>query len=459
MTGQQVYQAQQDLSKMEEGTEFYAAQAKLVAKAQAEVGGPVYRIPAANISYLKEQIEKKVNKRAAKLSLPPVEIVELEQEIIESERINHETGEKYIQKSIWQYFAINGETPKIAGYNFIATLQHEEHGNIIRSIPVLRKDGEEVELPDLTSFRHADPECEQCGLRRHRKDTYLVWNQDEGSIMQVGSNCLGDFLGAADPQRYASYAEYLRDFFIGLEDDGEERYYGESIEAAFGMEEFLASTARMIRANGWTPASKAWDGQPTSAEAWYNLENYGKKDRQGHRLWIDIEDQDNKLADEVLAWVRDENMGKTDDEMNDYEWNLVTAMRSEGVTFRTKGIVASAVSAFSRAKERELRLAKQRETAANSNHVGTVGERENFTLTLVKTIWVENRYASRYDDDQTKPLYIFNDAEGNEVKWFASSDQNFEQGETYTLKATVKAHDDNDRFGKSTLITRAKVVE
>lgn len=465
MTGQLVYQAQKDLAQMEDDSQFFYAQTKLVAKAQAEVGGPVYRIPAANVDHLKHEIEVKVNKRADKLQLPRVEIIELEQEIIESKKrvqIDAFRTEEQTVKSIWQYVAINGETPKIDGYNFIATLQHEEAGNIIRQIPVLRKDGEEITLPNLTSFRHVDAECEQCGLRRHRKDTYLVWKQEDDTIMQVGSNCLGDFLGAADPQRYASYAEYLRDFLYGLsdyEDEDGEHYYGPRVEKAFEMVEFLSSTARMIRANGWLPASKCYGGEtPTSAQAWWNLVDYGKTDsKTGKPIFIEIEEQDVKLAQETVEWVL-AGMDKAEDEMNDYEWNLYTALRAKGVTDRTKGIVASAVRAFDRARENKLRFEKQQEKNAVKGWVGTVGEREDFDLKLIKTIWVDNQYASRYDDDQTKPLYIFEDESGNEVKWFASRDQNFQEGETYTLKATVKAHDEHNKFGKSTMITRAKVV-
>lgn len=460
MTGQQVYQAQQDLARMEEDSPFRYAQASLVAKAQAEIGGPVYRIPLANVDHLKHEIEIKVNKRAAKLQLPPVQVIELEQEIIESPDYERRQadGSPGVKKHTWQYIAIKGETPKVAGYSFIATLQHEEAGNIIRQIPVLRLDGEPVELPNLISYRHVDPECEQCGLRRHRKDTYLVWNQEDDSIMQVGSNCLGDFLGAADPQRYASYAEYLRDFLVGLGDnpDAEEGYYGPRLEREFEMVEYLSSVARMIRANGWVPTS-SYDGNPTKAQAWENLVNYGKKDR-GVPLWIDIEEQDVKLAEETLDWLLTDLAERND--LNDYEWNLVTAAKAKGVTYRTTGIIASAVRAYDRERENKLRREKQAAKNAVKGHVGQIGERSEHNVTLMKTVPIEDRYADRYADDQTKPLYIFEDEAGNEIKWFSSRwlDGIFKNGESYKISVKVKSHEDNAKFGKSTQVTHVKVV-
>lgn len=455
-TGLDVYTAQERL-RIAEGTEDKARIAfhlDLVARLQAKVGGPVYRIPAANLDHLKNEIEKKVNKRAAKLQLPVVEIIELEQEIIENTRRN-EQGENVIVKKIWQYVAIKGETPRIAGYEFIATLQHEEHGNIVRQIPVLRKNGEEVTLPALNDYRNVDPQCDHCGLARHRKDTYLVWNSDSGEIQQVGSNCLGDFLGSADPQRYASYAEYLRDFLYSLgSDEGEG--YGPSVEMAFEMREFLASTARMIRADGWHAASTS--DHPTSTSAWQNLQDYGKNDKSGHPLWIDIAEQDYKLADETLEWVI--NDLEPSGEKNDYEHNLCVALTSVGVTYRTKGIVASAVRAYDRVRENKLRYEKQQEKNAVKGWVGTVGnERQEFEVTLMKTIPLENRYADRYDDDQTKPLYSFEDAEGNEINWFSSKwIDSLQNGDTYTISAKVKSHEDDAKYGKSTKVTHVKVV-
>jgi hypothetical protein len=451
MTGQMVYQAQRDLANMIEDTDFRVHQVALVAKAQAEIGGPVYRIPAANVEFLKSEIENKVNKRAAKLQLPPVEIIELEQEIIEREVFDNDLGRKVTKKNTWQYVAIKGETPKIAGYNFIATLQHEEAGNIIRQIPVLRKDGEEIQLPDLSKFRHVDPQCDHCGLTRNRKDTYLVWNQDSGTIEQVGSNCLGDFLGAADPQRYASYAEYLRDFLIGLSDE-EGEYYGPRMEREFSMREYLASVSRIIRDSGWVPASRAgWGEQPTKSLAWWNLVDYGKKDKSGRPLWIDIEEQDEKLADEVIEWANT-TLAEREDK-NDYEFNLHVALQAKGVTERTSGIVASAVSAFSREREREIKYRERKEAAAKSEFVGEVDKRSDFTLTLTRTHWIEDNY-----NGGTKPLYIFQDENGNAVKWFSSRDLNLNEGETYEMVATVKQHEDHSTYGKSTVITRAKVV-
>jgi hypothetical protein len=72
-----------------------------------------------------------------------------------------------------------------------------------------------------------------------------------------------------------------------------------------------------------------------------------------------------------------------------------------------------------------------------------VGEREVFTLTV--------RYVQAIESEQwgTSYLYKLTDAAGNGFKWFASREQwndaegrEWQVGDTYTVKASVKAHDE-----------------
>jgi hypothetical protein len=55
----------------------------------------------------------------------------------------------------------------------------------------------------------------------------------------------------------------------------------------------------------------------------------------------------------------------------------------------------------------------------------------------------------------------FKDIEGRKVVWFASSEVDeteWKIGETFKIKATIKDFKDNVKFGKQTIITRAKKV-
>lgn len=52
------------------------------------------------------------------------------------------------------------------------------------------------------------------------------------------------------------------------------------------------------------------------------------------------------------------------------------------------------------------------------------------------------------------------DDAGNALVWFASREGGLEQGRRYRIKATVKSHEDDPKWGKQTVLTRAvKVAE
>ena len=96
-------------------------------------------------------------------------------------------------------------------------------------------------------------------------------------------------------------------------------------------------------------------------------------------------------------------------------------------------------------QRREERLAADR---ATSQHVGTVGERRDFTLTVNRVFSFEGQYGFTY-------INICKDAAGNVIVYKGSN--NFEEGETLTVKATVKAHDERDGIAQ-TLIARPKII-
>jgi len=96
-------------------------------------------------------------------------------------------------------------------------------------------------------------------------------------------------------------------------------------------------------------------------------------------------------------------------------------------------------------KRREERIAADR---ATSQHVGTVGERREFTLTVGKVFSFEGIYGTTY-------INICKDADGNVIVYKGSN--GYEEGETLTVKATVKAHDEREGVAQ-TLIARPKVM-
>jgi hypothetical protein len=78
--------------------------------------------------------------------------------------------------------------------------------------------------------------------------------------------------------------------------------------------------------------------------------------------------------------------------------------------------------------------------------VGEIGKHIKGAAKLINARWVREG-ATR--------LYTFETAKGDLIKWFCPKtyDPELSVGHTYTFRAKVKGHEDNHRFGKSTIIT------
>jgi hypothetical protein len=94
--------------------------------------------------------------------------------------------------------------------------------------------------------------------------------------------------------------------------------------------------------------------------------------------------------------------------------------------------------------------AKIAEQAATSRHVGTVGQRQTFDLTVERIFEGESHFG-RYCILNCK------DQAGNVVVYKGGSDLGLEQGDRATVTATVKAHGDYKGIAQ-TIVSRPKVA-
>lgn len=88
---------------------------------------------------------------------------------------------------------------------------------------------------------------------------------------------------------------------------------------------------------------------------------------------------------------------------------------------------------------------------SESEFIGEVGKHIKGTATLIGAAWVKEGYTR---------LYTFRTRNLDTIKWFCPKayDPELEVGTDYTFRAKVKAHDDNHRFGKSTIVTYWEAV-
>lgn len=401
-----------------------------------------YRIPEDNLPRLYTQIEK-LNKRARKLGVAEISLEHLSEELTEIRDPNDPIDPlRVIGYRKWITLRVDGETPRLAGWAFLARLSHVEGGTLVLNVPG-------AEVPER--FRTAEPLCEHCGTIRRRNDTFVLRHED-GTIKQVGRNCLADFLGHANPEMLARAAEWLISIHAlagALEEGDVDDYYRDNSPHYYHLGSYLTYVAACIIKNGWVSKGRARDTYETSTadealSAMYPSSYLSLAQREDLPRPNEADDE---LAQAALDWAA----GLTDEQVtNDYLHNLRVLASAGVVDSRGLGLGASTIVAYQKAMEREVQNRIRREQRGNSEHFGEVKKREVFTLTFTGWSEFEGNYGTTY-------VMRFVDATGNEAVWFASrAQQDMSVGSTYEVKATVKAHNVRNEI-KQTILTRCKV--
>ena len=154
----------------------------------------IYRVPSVNTEKLYQEIAK-LNKRAKRNGLAPIAIVEVGTEIV-----TPEDGKAPYVVCLLQ---IIGESPIIAGWQFLAMVEHIGGDTIIRAMPGIVAEGE------LAGYRGAAAHCQHCKAKVYRKYTAILKNE-AGEYKQVGKSCLRDFTGHKSVEALATIAEQLQ---------------------------------------------------------------------------------------------------------------------------------------------------------------------------------------------------------------------------------------------------------
>jgi len=336
---------------------------------------------------------------------------------------------------------IAGSVPVISGHTFVAKITHcGEAGNIIAHAP-----GSEGEALPI-SYRNCAPECEHCKTNRRRNDTFVL-RAAGGELVQIGRNCLADYLRTEDAivaLRMFGLLEAIRGLLVGGEDD---EHASGGYDYPDSTTHYLACVVSSIRRDGWVPLSAARDGDGRKATTDLAQRLCGPiPDHPDLRKdWLEGQPNESDYAEAaaVIEWAA--SLGERAD-LSEYHHNLRVATASGWVRKRTYGLVASAVAAMRRETEAKL-AADRRPDRGPGQHVGAVGKRVAFdALTVLRVRYSEGTYG-------TTTIVALEDPEGNELTWFASGTKDFKPGDRLTGKGTVKAHGEY-QGRKTTTITR-----
>lgn len=227
---------------------------------------------------------------------------------------------------------------------------------------------------------------------------------------------------------------------------------------------YEAAIARRIKNNARKGAIKRWYAQHADAQ---RLENwleasfeFGGRTERDPRC-VEVLDQHGQLSyvehNENAAgwnscnckWVANPltkfNNSPFLDKLRDQlrEWGSLSEKQTQAVRdslARAEGFIVK------NSEERERRLTADR---ASSKHVGTVGERREFDLTVERTFSFDGHFGTTY-------INICRDADQNVIVYKGSNA--FEHGAQLRVKATIKAHDLRDEVAQ-TLISRPTIIQ
>lgn len=390
---------------------------------------PVFLIPVERETYLRDRIAK-LGRRALKLGLaaPGMRIVG---KAVLRPRTKNEAPGHYCLVQVF------GEAPRVAGFEFVATIEPVGESNLLRSVPTAELAGDE-----LSAYRDCDPtRCEHCNVRRGRKMTYVVREIETGNLRQVGRSCLGQYLGGISPEHVAEYAKRLAEISSG--GAGGEGTAPFTVDLSF----FLARCCATIRVDGYASRTKAredWTGQTraTADVAVELCEGVPSGARSGVRAWHKERwptDADKDKAEELLAHALVILTGDSD-----YEHNLLTVARLDWITARQAGY-AAAILAHA---DRDLLRRKEAEQR-RSRHVGEVKKALEFGGVLDRVTNLGDRgFGIKY-------LYRFIADDDAVVVWFSTTVLDAALNDRVRFRSTVKAHEEF-RGAPQTVVTRVR---
>ena len=392
-----------------------------------------FRIPFDALDGLKGRIAE-ANKKAARLDVEPLTLTLGETDTVPEFSGGVPTG----QVLVFVNGTITGTTPRLNGWAFIASLELFEDTAIIRSIP-----GEECP----PEHRNRGNICDHCGHNRRRTVTYVV-RHDDGTTKTVGRNCLKDFMGQSrhNPESIALMFRYITELLESLE-EGEAYGGGSSGGTAYDLKGTLELTSAVISAYGWVSKTMVDEGK-AYGETTADLVREYRSTRPDRKLVAKVTaakdaKRDTGDAEAAIAWLTGDDL----DVSSDYIQSVQAIAKRGWVANKHMGFACSIIQAY----RREMaRLAKEAAKAlVNSQHMGTIGKRETFTLKVNRLIWSEGFYGVTI-------IHLMEDKDGNVFKWFSSGPE-LDEGEFLTVKATVKDHGEYQGT-KETVLTRVKAV-
>lgn len=292
--------------------------------------------------------------------------------------------------------------------------------------------------------------CDYCKTNRKRNKTYLVVNQETGEWKQLGKECLKLFVTGIDVDAIATFESFIKEAEDAA-NPGDEFFYSRRFKFV-KVADALALACAVYRERGYLATRDVAGNSNDLCNK--NIVQRKLAQKYGYDSdSLNIADSTRGKID-AMTFKADINV---EDAMSDVEQlpddpyynNLKVIVANEYVPLNKLGFLVSIPKAIDRYKE-EMRKQEEREKlAAESNYLGSVGEKISMNFVSGREVaCCETQFGLLH-------IYEFKDANGNTVVWKSSSSKDIP--ESGTVVGAVKAHEEYNGI-KQTVILRAKII-
>lgn len=400
------------------------------------------------LSILQDRLDR-MNRRAVKLGMDPMTLTVVSDEWIKRTRENGLDYNVHVN-----HVEITGSVPRINGWEVVARIEFTDAGNLVHVAP---------HIDSINNrYRTIENICEHCNTKRHRNDVIAIRHED-GRELIVGRNCLADYIRTSDATSLIDYAKIAATIGSTITDciEEEREYYGECGRPVESIETIIRAASICIRKLGWRSGSNAYRDNTTSTkddvQALLNPPRYDTRGYKDWKRWIEeceltVSDYDKDLAAKAIEWAQSLEPGDSE-----YLHNLKVLAQLEFVTFDKWGYIVSMVPAYKREMEKEL---KRKEYTKKHGEKVYIGEPKKRLRGIKATCKGVNSFEGHYGvTTLIRFEHRIDDSSYAVLIWWASGDksEDFDVDEEYTFDATVKGHDDHEKYGMQTKVNRLSV--
>jgi len=401
-------------------------------------------IPEFNWEPLLKYIEK-AQKKADKLDCGTITAEKTGKEEFRNHRVSvgvEDGREKFeIRKFKYIEVVVKGQTPMIQGWKLVGVIEHSGIGDV------------RYEVPGGPGFpqSYQKDHCDHCGTVRHRKWTYMIQHKETGRFMQVGKQCLKDFLKVlgSDPmhliERASWFMKMYSDMMIFTDLETEEivaRREWDYID----LLDHVCGALMIIRHEGFVSKARARETDyyetPTSmtVSAWRWDNSPHAQELRGKFM---ATEEVVRTAERIIKdWSNKRTNG------SDFENNCIMIARSGTMLQQHGSMVCAMVNSW--LKDR----IDEQEPETLDEHL-PYNEKERVDMVVYVTFTKLLRTEGEGSYRRSTWLVAMKDEDGRKVTWF-SSVGDLERGKWYQIRTTIKKKD-LYRGEASTIITRVDV--